>query len=34
MKNVQNAQAFAVTLEQRGGSPTPTMEAMYAMGKL
>ena len=34
MKNVQNAQAFAVTLEQRGGSPTPTMEALYAMGKL
>jgi anti-sigma-K factor RskA len=34
MKNVQNAQAFAVTLEQRGGSPTPTMEAMYAMGRL
>jgi anti-sigma-K factor RskA len=34
MKNVQNAQAFAVTLEQRGGSPTPNMDAMYAMGKL
>lgn len=24
MKNVQNAQAFAITLERKGGSPTPT----------
>jgi anti-sigma-K factor RskA len=24
MKNVQNAQAFAITLEPKGGSPTPT----------
>jgi anti-sigma-K factor RskA len=34
MKGVQNAQAFAVTLEPRGGSPTPTPNSMYAMGKL
>lgn len=34
MKNVQNAQAFAVTLEPRGGSPSPTMKDMYVMGKL
>lgn len=34
MKNVQNAQAFAITLEPRGGSPAPTMNAMYVMGKL
>ena len=34
MKNVQNAQAFAITLEPRGGSPSPTMSAMYVMGKL
>lgn len=34
MKNVQNAQAFAITLERRGGSPTPTMDKMYVYGKL
>jgi anti-sigma-K factor RskA len=33
MKGVQNAQAFAITLEPKGGSPTPTGE-MYVMGKL
>ncbi|HEY0176038.1 MAG TPA: anti-sigma factor [Pedobacter sp.] len=32
MKEIGNAQAFAVTLEKRGGSPTPTMEKMVAMG--
>jgi anti-sigma-K factor RskA len=26
MKNVQNAQAFAITLEPKGGSPTPTTQ--------
>ncbi len=26
--------AFAITLEQKGGSPTPTLEQMYAMGKI
>jgi anti-sigma-K factor RskA len=34
MKNAQNVQAFAITLEKKGGSPTPTMHEMYAMGKL
>lgn len=32
MKEVANVQAFAVTLEKRGGSPSPTMEKMIAMG--
>ena len=32
MKEVSHAQAFAVTLEKRGGSPSPTMEKMIAMG--
>lgn len=27
-------QAFAITLEKRGGSPTPTLSAMYVMGKV
>lgn len=29
---IDNPQAFAVTLEQRGGSPTPTLEQMYVVG--
>nr|WP_256471424.1 anti-sigma factor [Solitalea agri] len=34
MKNIQGAQAFAVTLEPKGGSTNPTMDKMYAMGKI
>ncbi len=34
MSNVENAQAFAVTLEKAGGSPTPNMDAMYVMGTI
>jgi anti-sigma-K factor RskA len=34
MKNVQAAQAFAITLEKKGGSPSPTLTKMYVMGKL
>ncbi len=34
MISVTSAQAFAITLEKRGGSPTPTMENMYVMGKV
>lgn len=34
MKNIKNAQAFAVTLEPKGGSKTPTMDQMYVMGKV
>lgn len=33
MMNIENPQAFAVTLEQKGGSLTPTLEQMYVMGK-
>ena len=29
-----NAVAFAITLEKEGGSPNPTMEEMYVMGKV
>jgi anti-sigma-K factor RskA len=34
MKNVQKAEAFAITLEPKGGSENPTMDEMYVMGKL
>jgi anti-sigma-K factor RskA len=34
VKNIQAAQAFAVTLEQKGGSSTPTMNEMYLLAKL
>ncbi|HVE60716.1 MAG TPA: anti-sigma factor [Chitinophagaceae bacterium] len=34
MKNVQGAEAFAITLEPQGGSASPTMEKMYVSGKL
>ena len=31
---IENATAFAVTLEQRGGSPTPTLEEMVVIGNI
>lgn len=34
MKNVQNAVAFAITLEPLGGKPSPTMEKMYVIGNV
>ena len=34
MKNIPRAQAFAVTLEKKGGSPSPNMEQLYIMGKV
>ena len=34
MKDIANAQAFAITLEVKGGSPTPHLEQLYAMGAL
>ena len=34
MKNIPKAQAFAITLEKKGGSVTPTLSAMYVMGKV
>ena len=33
MKEIENASAFAVTLEPAGGSQSPTMEQMYVMGE-
>ncbi len=34
MKTVSGAQAFAVTLEDKGGKPTPNLEELYVMGQL
>ena len=31
---IENASAFAVTLEQQGGSPTPTLEEMVVIGNI
>lgn len=33
MKDITRAQAFAVTLEKAGGSPTPDLEALVLMGQ-
>jgi anti-sigma-K factor RskA len=33
-KNARGAEAFAITLEKKGGSPTPSMDKMYVMGRL
>jgi hypothetical protein len=32
MNNIDSAQAFAITLENKGGVPSPTMTEMYVMG--
>lgn len=34
MKECKGAQAFAITLEKEGGSPTPTMDQMMVLGKV
>jgi len=34
LKNIPAAQAFAITLEKRGGSPTPTLSEMYVIGNI
>lgn len=34
MKSFGRADAFAITIEKKGGSPTPTMDKMVVMGKL
>jgi Anti-sigma-K factor rskA len=34
MKSFGKAQAFAITLEKEGGSPTPTMEKLYVMSTI
>ncbi len=33
MKNTKKAQAFAITIEKKGGSPSPTLEKMQSLGK-
>jgi anti-sigma-K factor RskA len=32
LKNIPRAEAFAITLEKKGGSPAPHLDAMYVMG--
>ncbi|HVU97918.1 MAG TPA: anti-sigma factor [Puia sp.] len=34
LKSVQKAQAFAITLEKTGGSPTPTLSEMVVLGNV
>jgi len=34
MKNIPRAEAFAITLEKKGGSPVPSMDKLYVMGKV
>lgn len=34
MKVIPKAQAFAITLEKEGGSPSPDLSAMYVMGEV
>ena len=34
MKSFGHAEAFAITLEKAGGSPTPTMDQMYVISKI
>ena len=34
MKTIADAQAFAITLEQKGGSLTPTLSEMYVIGNV
>jgi anti-sigma-K factor RskA len=33
MKNTRKAHAFAITIEQKGGSPSPTLQKMQSLGK-
>ena len=34
MKNINNPQAFAITLEKQGGVASPTMSEMFVLGKI
>jgi anti-sigma-K factor RskA len=34
LKTIPKAEAFAITLEKKGGSTVPNMDAMYVMGKV
>jgi anti-sigma-K factor RskA len=31
---IADADAFAITLEKKGGSPAPTLSQLYVMGKI
>ncbi|HVU57082.1 MAG TPA: anti-sigma factor [Puia sp.] len=33
MKDTRKAQAFAITIEKQGGSPSPTLDSMQSLGK-
>lgn len=34
LKNTQQADIFAITLEKKGGSPTPDLSQLYVLGKV
>src|SRR5207237_341133 len=34
MKNIPKAEAFAITLEKQGGSPSPDLGQLYVLGKI
>lgn len=34
LKNIPNAQAFAITLENKGGSPAPHLDQLHVLGKV
>jgi anti-sigma-K factor RskA len=34
VENFDGAEAFGITLEPAGGSPTPTLEQLYTLGKV
>ncbi|WP_164122923.1 MULTISPECIES: anti-sigma factor domain-containing protein [Sphingobacterium] len=34
MRNIEQAQAFAITLEKEGGTPQPTLTEMYVIGNI
>ncbi|MDQ6815735.1 MAG: anti-sigma factor, partial [Bacteroidota bacterium] len=34
MKNISRAQAFAITLEKEGGSPSPNLKALHVIGSI
>jgi anti-sigma-K factor RskA len=34
LKTIPEAQAFAITLENKGGSATPHLDQLYVMGKI
>jgi anti-sigma-K factor RskA len=34
MKNIPTAEAFAITLEKKGGSSAPSLDKLYVMGRV